>query len=45
MKTAFCLLAGLMGAQAFLAPAPKFTRSRGTVKASVSDMIGYVKRK
>lgn len=40
MRTAFCLLAGLLGAQAFIAPAPKFTRSRGVAKASVSDMIG-----
>lgn len=40
MRTAFCLLAGLLGAQAFITPAPKLTRSRGVVKASVSDMIG-----
>ena len=42
MKTAACLLAGVLGAQAFVAPAPKFRRTRGAMKASVESMVGYV---
>lgn len=40
MKVAAAFVASLGLASAFMAPAPKFGRSRGMVKASVEDLIG-----
>ena len=41
MKTVACLsVAGLLGAQAFVAPAPKFGRTRGVAKMSFENEAG-----
>jgi len=37
---AFACLASLMGASAFVAPAPKQMRSRGMARMAVDDLIG-----
>ncbi|EWM23208.1 light harvesting complex protein [Nannochloropsis gaditana] len=37
---AFACLASLIGASAFVAPAPKQTRSRGMARMAVDDLIG-----
>jgi len=40
MKFAAVLLASLVGASAFVAPAPKQMRSRGMARMAVDDLIG-----